>query len=65
MTATEMRFLRMRDVTESVALSRPTIYRMMDRGEFPRPVKVGPNSLWVKQEVDDWMKAQMAARTHD
>ena len=62
MSATEMRFLRIADVLERVPVSRPTIYRLIERREFPRPVKIGSTSLWPEHEVDQWMNEKVAAR---
>ena len=35
------RFLRLGDVLERTALSRSTIYKKIQDGDFPPPVKVG------------------------
>jgi prophage regulatory protein len=32
--------------------SRAAIYRDMDAGRLPRPVKMGASPLWVENEVD-------------
>ena len=36
------RLLRLKEVEQMVGLSRTSIYRLMDRGDFPHPVRVGP-----------------------
>lgn len=37
------------------ARSRQTIYNWMERGTFPKPIKIGPNSIgWLKSECDAW-----------
>ncbi len=47
------RILRMKDVQEATGLSRSSIYRLIDRGLFPRPVvhphvhRVG----WFEDEI--------------
>ena len=40
--------LRMPDVMAVTALARPTLYRDMKRGLFPRPVKLGRVSAWPR-----------------
>lgn len=55
--------LRMAEVTRTVGLSRATIYRLMDRGEFPRAVPLtGSAVAWVQAEVEAWVAARIAAR---
>jgi prophage regulatory protein len=58
------RFLRVRDVTTSVGLSRAMIYRLMHEGRdpFPSPVKIGAASLWVEREVVAWKARRVETR---
>ena len=54
------RFLRLPDVIERTGLSRRTIYRRMDAGEFPAKVEIGPNAVaWRATEIESWMAAPM------
>lgn len=49
------RYLREHDVLARVPFSRPTLHRNIDRGLFPRPVKVGPRAVaWLADELDAW-----------
>lgn len=53
-----MRFLRVRDVSQKMGLSRASIYKLVQRGLFPRPVKVFAKvSVWPDTEVDQIMSA--------
>ena len=37
-------------------LSRSTIYEMMDRGEFPRPIRIGRRAVaWPESSVLAWL----------
>lgn len=54
--------LCMKLLLRHVPISRPTIYRLVARDEFPKPVKLGKGSFWVEQEVKDWMRGRMTAR---
>ncbi len=56
------RFLRIKDVLKRVPVSRNTIYRMMNKGEFPKNIELGSVSVWIEKEVDDWMDAKVSAR---
>lgn len=51
----ETRLLRMPDVVRRIGLSRPTIYRMIKAGEFPRPVRQGRTSAWPSTEIDSYV----------
>ncbi|PWE33435.1 DNA-binding protein [Maritimibacter sp. 55A14] len=51
--------LRRRDVEALTGLSRSTIYDMMDRNEFPRPVRIGRRAVaWPQSAVDAWLAAR-------
>ena len=39
------RMIRRRDVESMIGLSKSTIYDMMKRGEFPKPVRVGKRAV--------------------
>ena len=60
--ADQTRFLRIRQVLALVPVSRPTIYRMMERGEFPKALRIGSSSLWVEAEINKWMNDKVADR---
>lgn len=62
MSAEDTCFLRIKDVLRKVPVSRPTIYRMIEKNEFPRPVKIGSVSLWPENEVNDWMTSKVQER---
>lgn len=60
-TPTE-RFLRLGDVLERTALSRSTIYKKIQDGEFPSPVKVGLRAArWKETAVSQWMADKIGA----
>ncbi|PCG08883.1 AlpA family transcriptional regulator [Sphingomonas ginsenosidimutans] len=47
--------MRMPDVVRSVGLSQATINRLHRAGDFPRKVRIGPNSTgWWESEIDAW-----------
>ena len=46
--------LRLVDVQKIVPLSRPTIYRRIQGGSFPAPVKDGRCSLWEEAKVREY-----------
>lgn len=52
----------LKDVTRDTGLSRPTIYRKIRDNEFPKPVKIGTASRWIRREVAAWIAARVAER---
>ena len=59
-----LRFMRMREVIEMVGVSRATIYRWMDAGDFPRSIALGGNSIaWSEKSVQEWMESRITSNT--
>ena len=54
--------LRRRAVEAMTGLSRSTIYELMSRGEFPRPIKLtGKAVAWSEHAVAEWLSQRPAA----
>ena len=54
--------LKSEEVSELVKLSRPTIYKMMSAGRFPRPVKIGSRAVrWRRADVEAWIEERPLA----
>ena len=55
------RMLRRPEVEAMTGMSCSNIYRKMDRGEFPRPRRIGTGPMgavgWLLSEVEEWMGA--------
>lgn len=50
------------DVMDYTTLSKPVIYRLMKRDEFPLPVQLAPNRVaWRTVEVKEWVDNRVAA----
>ena len=57
------RLLRRRQVEEITGMSRSTIYKMMQNGEFPRPVRIGPAAVrWRASDITAWVESRPVAR---
>ena len=58
-----MRLMRLQDVIKATGLSRPTIYKRMASGGFPRPVPLGERAVaWVSDEIEAWILARIEER---
>lgn len=50
------RFLRIDDVIATTGLSRPTIYRLVRAGDFPRQYQLTRRCVgWWESDVDQWL----------
>ncbi|MEL7802756.1 AlpA family transcriptional regulator [Sulfitobacter pontiacus] len=53
------KILRCQDVQEVTGLSRSTIYRMMNRDDFPQATKLGIRAIgWRQSAVDSWIEGR-------
>lgn len=47
------KFLRLPSVIDKVGLSRSQIYKLIQQGAFPEPVKIGPKiSVWIEEKLE-------------
>ena len=54
--------LRPREVCEVIGVSRTTLWRKSRDGEFPRPVRLGANSIgWLATDVQKWIRSRPSA----
>lgn len=58
------KLLRLPDVIERTALSRSKIYELLEKRDFPRPVKLsgGRINAWPDNEVEAWISERIAER---
>lgn len=55
--------LRIRQVMAKTALSRSCIYALAQKGDFPKPVKLGErSSAWIEGEVLEWIEERIRSR---
>ena len=54
-------FLRINDVTKLTSISRSSIYRMINEGDFPVQISVGNRQVrWSRQEVLEWCDEKLS-----
>jgi prophage regulatory protein len=57
-----MRFIRPNEVLRMIGVSRTTLWRMVQAGAFPRPVRITERSRgYVLEDIEAWMKARADA----
>jgi prophage regulatory protein len=50
------------ELLKLTGLSTSTIYDMMARGEFPRPVRLGKRAVgWRERDVTEWLESREQA----
>ncbi len=49
------------DVTQVAAMAglhRATVFKLVSAGKFPKPIKLGRSTRWVKDELLAWIAAK-------
>jgi prophage regulatory protein len=55
--------LTVEEVAAATRLSKPTIYKLVKRGEFPRQLRLCANKVaWLQREIDGWIASRAEAR---
>lgn len=54
--------LNIKQVAQTLCVCRRTLEREIQRGRFPRPVKIGSASRWPASEVNAYVESLKAAR---
>lgn len=50
---------RAKDVLKLIPVSRTTLWRMVQNGKFPKPIKLSDHATaWRNQDILDWLEAQ-------
>lgn len=55
--------LKIKKVLKMTGLSRSSIYAYIEKGKFPKQVKLGERSVaWIEEEVVAWIDARITER---
>ncbi|KFD24828.1 helix-turn-helix transcriptional regulator [Yokenella regensburgei] len=52
-------------ITEFTGLSDKWFYKLISLGEFPKPIKLGRSSRWLKSEIEAWVLERIAISRGD
>lgn len=56
------KLIRRKEVESITGLSRSSIYAMIARGDFPKPIKIGVQAVaWQESAIQDWISSRVAA----
>ncbi|EOL8949503.1 helix-turn-helix transcriptional regulator [Cronobacter dublinensis] len=50
----------MKFITAFTGLTDKWFYKLISEGDFPRPIKMGRASRWLKSEVEKWMQQRIS-----
>lgn len=51
--------LRLPAVIEATALSKSTLYAMIQDGDFPRPMRLGKRAVgWREADIEAWLNSR-------
>jgi prophage regulatory protein len=54
------KILRLRQVIAKTGLARSTIYDLIKRESFPKPIKLAAKIVgWLENEIEEWISAQI------
>ncbi|API86660.1 helix-turn-helix transcriptional regulator [Francisella uliginis] len=60
--AMEEEYLKIDEVLKIIKKKKTTLYAYIARGDFPKPIKVFGNSLWLRSEVNEFMSSFVEQR---
>jgi prophage regulatory protein len=59
----EVRLITMDEVLDRVCMSKTQLYRLINSGEFPKPVPVGDHRIgFIEAEVKAWIEQRIKMR---
>ncbi|EMC7917390.1 AlpA family transcriptional regulator [Enterobacter kobei] len=48
-------------ITEFTGLSDKWFYKLIKDDKFPKPIKLGRSSRWLKSEIEAWLEEKIAS----
>lgn len=58
-TLLEDQFVNMAFITQLTGLTDKWFYKLIKDGVFPKPIKLGRSSRWLKSEVEIWLQERI------
>ncbi len=53
--------INLANVEKTVEMGRTGVYAAIKNQDFPKPLKIGGTSRWIKSEVEAWYQARLDA----
>ena len=59
----KVRLLSLPQVKNAIPYSASQIWRLEQKGDFPKRVRIGPNRVgWIEAEISDWLRSKIKER---
>lgn len=58
------KFVDMAFITQLTGLTNKWFYKLIQDGEFPKPIKLGRSSRWLQSEVEAWLQQRIDQSRH-
>ena len=52
-------FVDIKFITRLTGLSDKWFYKLIKDGKFPKPIKLGSSSRWLKSEIENWLQERI------
>lgn len=60
------RFLRRQEVQSTCGLPTSTLYELMAKEQFPKPIKLSARTVaWLESDVIEWQQSRIAERDRE
>ena len=60
------KILKVKQVAEELNVSVQQIYKLVSKGRFPKPIKLGERgSGWLTSEIDAWLQSKVDLRDEE
>jgi|TARA_B110000967_G_scaffold146867_1_gene150331 prophage regulatory protein len=60
------KLLKAKQVAEYVNVSKSQIYKLVQQGRLPKPIKLGERgSAWLVSEIDAWLQSRVDLRDEE
>ncbi len=64
-TSNRERFLNIDQVCDQVGAGRTTVYEMVKKGDFPKPLKFSRRAVrWTESSVQAWIRTRIEKHAH-
>ncbi len=55
----QVTLIRIPQILEMLPISKSKFWLMVQKGEFPKPIKIGRSSFWMIEQVQDFIRGKV------
>ncbi|CAM3813264.1 helix-turn-helix transcriptional regulator [Polynucleobacter arcticus] len=55
----QVTLMRIPQILEMLPISKSKFWLMVQKGEFPKPIKIGRSSFWTIEQVQDFIRGKV------